>query len=756
MILDSVCRTRLICALAAGLVAGPALAQQPTLPNSQERRTIAAERLEAGESITLDGSLDEAVWRRAEVGTDFIQIDPHNGQPATEQTEVRIAFDANNLYLAVVCHDSEAGTRLTRYQKRRDEYLQQDDKIQWTIDTFLDGRTGYFFETNPSGAMADALIGISGQNRQWDGIWNERVQRNDKGWSVEVVIPFRSLNFNPNSDTWGINVSRTLSRKNENSIWTGWARNQGVSRMTNAGRVTGLSNVTQGHGLDIKPYLLGSAQAAPARNEKMNGTGEVGVDLFYNPTPALRTNLTINTDFAQTEVDQRQVNLTRFSLLYPEKRDFFLDGATFFDFASPGAGAGGNGGFRSVETGGDMIVNPFFSRRIGLTDRGNEQKILYGTKATGQLAGQDVGILHVRTGSEGGLVGENFTVARLKHRLMRQSYVGAAYTLRDPDASGIEARQTLGLDFRLATSTFRRNENLSLSGWYLNATQPARRDGTHAYGAAVSYPNDLWNANFDFRTVEADFSPAVGFITRNAYRRYVPFVNFGPRPRDNSRVRQFNFSVTGDIQTTLDNRNIARIWSIKLFEPELAANDRFALLVIPHSEQLDSPFTINMAPGQRVTLPVGSSYDFVRYQVNWRTSNRRMIAFDGRYEAGDFYAGDRKEFVSNVTFRLFPGVFVYTAAEFNSINLPQANFTTRLYRVVPELQFTPFLTWVNNIQYDTVSSVVGWQSRFRWIVRPGNDLYIVYTHNWLDDPVLAQFATQDRRLSTKALYTYRF
>jgi hypothetical protein len=738
------------------ITADAAAAQQPARPNAQERRTIAAERLSAGEAITLDGALDEAVWQRAQVAGNFIQIDPANGQPATEPTEFRIVFDANAIYIGVTCYDSEAGQRLTRYQKRRDELLQQDDKVQWTIDTFLDGRSGYFFETNPSGAMADALLGVNGQNRQWDGIWNERVHRSAVGWTVEIEIPFRTLNFDPNSDTWGINISRTLSRRNESSIWMGWARNQGLQRMTNAGRVTGLTNVTQGHGLDIKPYVLGSTQDAPSRGEKTTGTGQAGADVFYNPTPALRTNLTVNTDFAQTEVDQRQVNLTRFSLLYPEKRDFFLDGATFFDFASPGAGAGGNNSQNNANLGTDLIVNPFFSRRIGLSDTGSEQKILFGTKATGQLAGQDIAFLDVRTGDEGGLAGEDFTVARLKHRLLRQSYVGAAYTRRDSHAPGVDTRQTLGLDFRLATSTFRGNQNLSLSGWYINATQPGPSNATHAYGATLAYPNDRWNANLDIRTVEANFNPAVGFITRNAYRRYLPYLAFGPRPRNNRVVRQYTFAATADIQTTLNNERITRNLTIQPFQVELAANDRFGVLLLPRSERLDLPFNINIAPGRRVTLPRGSSYDFFRYQANWRTSNRRTVAFDGRYEAGDFYSGTRKELVSNVTFRLFPGVFVYTGAEFNAIDLPEARFNTRLYRVVPELQFTPFLTWVNNVQYDTVSGVAGWQSRFRWIVRPGNDIYIVYTHNWLDDPLLAQFATQDRRLSTKALYTYRF
>ena len=368
--------------------------------------------------------------------------------------------------------------------------------------------------------------------------------------------------------------------------------------------------------------------------------------------------MTVNTDFAQTEVDQRQVNLTRFSLLYPEKRDFFLDGATFFDFASPGAGAGGNNSQNNANFGSDLIVNPFFSRRIGLSDAGDEQKILFGTKATGQLAGQDIGILDVRTGDDHGLIGEDFTVARLKHRLMRQSYVGAAYTRRDPHAAGADTRQTLGLDFRLATSAFRRNQNLSLSGWYVDATQPGPITGTQAYGATLAYPNDLWNANLDVRTVERNFNPAVGFVTRNAYRRYLPYVNFGPRPRNNRAVRQYNFAVTSDIQTTLDNTLIARNFTIKLFEPEMASNDRFALLLIPH--QRAARFALQHQhragpPRHAAARLVVRFRPLPGERADVEPSQGRVA---GRYEAGDFYSGTRKEFVSNVTFRILPGLFV--------------------------------------------------------------------------------------------------
>lgn len=706
-------------------------------------RSVEAVRLEPEESITLDGELDEAVWERALPATDFIQVDPDNGQPATEPTEVRIAYDGEALYLGVTCYDSEPDKWLG-YQRRRDEYLSADDRFMWTIDTFLDGRTGYFFETNPSGLMADSLMGINGDNRQWDGIWNERVRHTDVGWVVEIKIPFRTLNFDPKSDTWGINFQRTVRRKNEDSIWMGWARNQGLRRMTNAGRVTGISRVSQGHGLDIKPYALATAESA-ARGQAMRGHGQAGLDLFYNPTPLLRTNLTVNTDFAQTEVDQRQVNLTRFSLFFPEKRDFFLDGATFFDFASSAGPS-------------DLLVNPFFSRRIGLTAAGTPQGIDVGTKVTGQIGAESVGLLHVQTTNDGdrALVGEQFTVARLKHRMLRQSYLGAMYTRRDQRLAGADDRHTAGIDLRLATSSFLGSQNLELLAWAQHATRPDRAGGNAAFGGSLAYPNDRWNGRLDVREVQANFDPAVGFVTRRDYRRYVPTLTFGPRPRASRVVRRFTFTGTVDVQASLDNRLLNRNVTIVPFGVELQSQDQFGVQALSRYERLDAPFGLSIAPGRRVLLPVGSEYSNTRYQVNAQTANRRVVAFNGRIETGGFYSGTRRELMMNGTLRARPGLIVYLTAELNRIDLPQARFSTRLFRVVGETQFTPFMALVNNLQYDSVSAVLGWQSRFRWIVRPGNDIYVVYMHNWLDDPVRAQFASQDRRLSTKLLYTHRF
>ena len=421
-----------------------------------ERRSMQAVRMTSDESITLDGRLDESVWMRAVPATNFVQRDPDNGQLATEQTEVRFVYDQDRLYMGVTLFDSEPD-ELIYYQMGRDGFLGSDDKLQWAIDTFNDGQSAYWWEMNPLGSMADALRGAGTNNRRWDGIWDGRASRSEIGWTIEIEVPFRTMNFNPNTEGWGVNFQRTIGRTNEVSLWMGWLRNQGLNRMSNAGLLTGIRDVTQGRGLDIKPYVVGTSESFPGRaNASDNTEAQVGVDLFYNLTPSLRANLTLNTDFAQAEVDARQLNLTRFSLLFPEQRDFFLDGALFFDFT---AGSGASGG----------ALIPFQSRRIGLGENNTPQRINFGGKLTGQAGAFDIGVLQVQTGDETGnddvgSLGEDFTVVRLKRRIFRESHLGAIYTLRHTRGGSVDDRQTMGVDLRLATSTFRGSDNLTVSG----------------------------------------------------------------------------------------------------------------------------------------------------------------------------------------------------------------------------------------------------------------------------------------------------
>ena len=719
--------------LSAALAAG----QQSTSTSAPEPRSVAAVRLADTETIRLDGEMTEEAWQRAVPAGGFIQIDPDNGKAATEPTEVRVLFSREALYLGVTCIDSEPDKWLG-YQRRRDEFLQADDRFQWTIDTFHDAQSGYFFEMNPSGLMADSLMGGGTDNRQWDGIWNARVRHSRIGWTIEIEIPFRMMNFDPDVEAWGINFQRTVRRKNEDSIWTGWARNQGLRRMTNAGLLTGITQVSQGLGLDVKPYALLTGEASPGRGTPdLSRNGDVGVDVFYSPTPGLRTVATINTDFAQTEVDQRQVNLTRFSLFFPEKRDFFLDGAPSFSFGSPS---------------GDLIVNPFFSRRIGLTAGGTPQAINFGGKVTGQVGRQDIGLLHVQTSNDEGLTGDNFTVARVRRRVLAQSFVGAIYTRRDLRADSATTRHTAGIDFRLATSRFLGSQNLETTGYLLYASDPAVSNGKASYGARVSLPNDRWNMDVAAREVGEHFNPAVGFVTRTGYRRYQPSLEFAPRPRTSQRIRRFSFAGSMDVQTDLHNELLTRTIEGKFLQIDFQSQDSFAISTAQARERLDEDFRISST----ITLPAGGVYDYTRVNIRGSTANRRVLALNGSFETGGFYSGTRDQMSVGLTLRARPGLIVYTTTEWNGIDLPEGTFQTRLYRLIGETQFSPWIALVNNFQYDSVSRVLGWQSRFRWIVTPGSDVYFVYTHNWLDDPALNRFQTLDRRIASKLLYTHGF
>ncbi len=715
--------------------------------HAQERPTMTALRLDPGEKIVLDGRLDEPAWRRAIPATGFIQQDPDNGEPATEPTEVRIVYNSRTLYMGVICHDDEPEKWLG-YQQRRDEFLQADDRFMWNIDTYNNQQSGYFFETNPSGLMGDALRGAGFQNRQWDGIWNMRVERSEIGWVLEVAIPFRTLSFDPAADAWGINFQRTVRRKNEESLWSGWARNQGLNRLSAAGLLTGLHDMSQGHGLDVKPYGLMTAESFPGRGRaRTRTTGNAGVDLFYSPTPRMRTNVTVNTDFAQTEVDQRLVNLTRFPEFFPEKRDFFLDGSTFFDF-------------QSTAQGGNSLL-PYFSRRIGLDADGNPQKIAAGAKLTGQFGSNDVGALYVRTGRDRhtGIdgaprttLGEDFLVVRAKHRMFRQSYVGMLLSRRGGQEGAGPGSYTRGADFLLATSTFMGRQQLSLGGFLVNTSNPTGGGQSNAYGLALDFPNDPWAATIFYREIQRNYDAAIGFTPRKGFRWLEPSVRYTRHPRGHRWLR--TIAAGGAATVLVDGGGLGllnRDFDLTALSLGMHSGDSIELHVLPSHERLDGDFTLS-----HTTLPAATEYTYTRYQLSVGMAQRRKVAFSPMIEVGGFYNGTRTRAGASLNVRLRPGVIIYTSGEWNGVELPGDAFQTKVYRAAPELQFGPWLSWVNNAQYDTQSSVIGWQSRFRWILKPGNDVYVVYTRNWLDDPLQRRIYTLDQRAASKVLYTHRF
>ena len=346
---------------------------------------IITKQIETGK-IKLDGLLEESEWKMVQPATNFIQRDPHEGEPSTEKSEVYVIFDENNLYIGAMLYDRDPSGILA-YQKRRDQSLRTDDRFMWILDTFSDGRTGYFFEVNPAGLMGDGLIigneSYWGTNKDWNGIWDARVVIIPEGWSVEVMIPFQTLNFNPDLDTWGINFQRTVRRKNEDSKWAGYERNKKLTSPIHAGHLKGLKNLYQGRGIEIKPYIsLNRRQIDLDKKLNTKNANDLGFDISMNLTSGLKGSLTYNTDFAEAEVDQRRVNLTRFPLRYAEKRGFFLEGAGVYSFSPRND------------------VTPFFSRRIGLSE-GKQIPINYGGRLSGQLGNYELGLIHANTSAMG-------------------------------------------------------------------------------------------------------------------------------------------------------------------------------------------------------------------------------------------------------------------------------------------------------------------------------------------------------------------
>ncbi len=431
------------------------------------------------------------------------------------------------------------------------------------------------------------------------------------------------------------------------------------------------------------------------------------------------------------------MNLTRFSVFFPEKRAFFLEGSSAFDF--------------SREPGNAIV--PFFSRRIGLGATGQPRKIDIGAKLTGQAGRQDIGLLHVRTGREDNTAPEDFTVARLKRRLLTQSYVGAIYTRR-ADVDGIVGdRQTAGADFSLATSRFRGTDNLELSGFLVwNSTKAGTSGDNLAYGWRFSYPNDLWSARVSFREIPRNHDPAVGFKQRTGYRRWNPVVDFSPRPRAHPLIRRFRFGANVDIQTDTKGAPLYRQSDLTVLEVDLHSGDRIQLQVLPEYERLDEDFEIV----EGVTLPVGREYSFMRYRASFNSADRRTVSISPEIQWGEFYSGRRRDASVGITWRPRNGIRLTTGFDWNQVRLAEGAFDTRLVRIVGSTQFNPRVAVVNTVQYDSLSGQLGWQGRFRWILEPGNDLYFVYTQNWVEDPVRTRFLTHDRKAAAKFVYTRRF
>jgi len=721
-----------------------------TFLNSQEtilkeKRTIHTTKIDQGK-IILDGILNEDEWRLVSPATNFIQRDPTEGAPSSEKTEVYVIYDDENLYIGAMLFDSDPSGILA-YQKRRDQSLRTDDRFMWILDTFLDGRTGYFFEVNPAGLMGDGLITGSawGKNKDWNGIWDARVVVTEEGWSVEVEIPFRTLNFNPNLNTWGINFQRTVRRKNEDSKWSGYERNKQLTTPIHAGLLKGLENLTHGKGIELKPYISMNKRAMPT--EESNGeksSRDIGVDLSLNITSGLKGSLTYNTDFAEAEVDQRRVNLTRFPLRYAEKRGFFLEGAGVYTFASRND------------------VTPFFSRRIGMSE-GQQIPINYGARLSGQLGSYELGFIRASTKETGDILAENFTVARVKRAFFKQSYFGMVYTDRSSksgkkDSTSLD-QSLYGVDLDLKTSEFMGDKNLHFQAFTVFHTAPINEQNLEfkdlsTRGFRLNYPNDIFRTHVSYREFGENYNPAVGFSRRNGFKRVQPSLSYHPRPKSIELIRQIEIGIQYQYMTDLNNRMLKKDITITPFNIRFESQDEIGVKIVRLSEYLDKPFNIY----EDITIPI-EEYNSTEFQFTFETSEKRMFSTELEYKTGDFWSGKKQTIKTQLSIKPFSGFNIQTEYEKNRVTFSDNDFDTELYALELGLYPTPRTAIFNNIQYDNVSKALGLFAKLQHTIRPGSEFYLVYTHNWtsIGDQIFDfDLVTKSKVSALKINYTFRF
>ncbi len=709
-----------------------------------EAPSVAVRQLEG--KITVDGRLDEPAWRGAPDIAGFTQVEPRPGEAPSEATQVWVVYSKDALYVAVRCEDSRPGS-IVATEMRRDASLDENDNIELVIDTYHDHRNAYYFATNASGALVDGRIT---ENRrpatEWDGIWNVRTRIDPAGWTAEFEIPFKTLGFNPEQQEWGFNISRYLARRRETSRWASPSLDVQLNQVERAGNLIGLEGLSQGVGLDVKPYgLTGFTRDAYSSN-LWSGTAEAGLDVFYRITSNLISSTTINTDFAETEVDTRQVNLTRFPLFFPEKRGFFLEDAGIFEFAGAAERRGPPG-----MGGADLM--PFFSRRIGLL-AGQEVPILLGQKITGKLGRFDVGLLDVQTDElvldrERVAPSKNLSVGRVKANFLKQSYIGAIFTNGDP--TGSRASRTGGVDLRLATSNFlgwNKNLSLMLFGSKVSASGVDRRD--LAYGGEIAFPNDLLSMSQKWITIGENYDPALGFVPRKGVRISSTTAEFRPRPNAGG-IRQLSFEFAFDDYYSLAHHAVeTKEISLTPFQAFFDSGDMLNYEWQWNTERLFEPWDISRG----IRLPAGK-YNFNMHSVVARTSETRPVSFEARFGAGSFFSGTRRQVESAFVWRKDKHLTTSLQMESNWVSLKEGDFNTSLIMYRLDYSFTPFISLANFVQYDTESRNVGLQSRFRWILKPGNDLFVVLNHSWQEN-MFDRFEAAQTRFRVKFNYTFRF
>ena len=676
----------------------------------------------------IDGVLRPGEWDAAAHTDALRMVEPTEGGVPTERTEFWVTFDADNLYVAIRSHDSAGAAGVRAYSMQRDQDNGSDDLVRVVLDTFHRRNDGYYFALTPAGGKHDGLIQNKDQaNDQWDAIWQGRTSIDAGGWTAEFAIPVKSLAFDPANDTWGFNIARAVRRKQEVMRWTGIFRNRPTIALPLLGELRGLTGLRQGRGIDFKPYASLTRRSAPAPDEKQ-WDFKPGLDLIWHVTPSLAATFTVNTDFADAEVDERQVNLGRFSLFFPEKRAFFTQDAPLFSFAGINE---------------DPL--PFFSRRIGLAADGSKVDVLGGLKLTGRAGPWTVGLLDVQIEEHAGVDSKNLLVGRVARQVFAESSVGVVFTHGDPRHNG--ENTLVGADFNYVNTRLPGDKDLTVR----TSVQATESDFNGGRGTAttlsIQYPNEPVESSLRFSRVDEDYDPALGFVARtgiqnfhswNRYRWY-----FDKKP-----VRRLDVFAEGDWVTDLGGRRLDRSYWLG-FEGATPANDYFVAFWEPHRERLDAPFAIR--PG--IVIPAADhAWDVWHAEIG--TDRSRPVNLELEWHQGGFFTGRRADYEAELGWR--PSHRLELAAELGltRIRLPEGNFDVRtavakvVYTFSPDLQLSVFG------QYDNLSAELGVNFRVKWIVQPGNEVFFIVNQGY--DTSLDRFRPTQNDTSMKAAWTFRF
>ena len=677
----------------------------------------------------IDGILDDDVWIGAASFDDLHQFLPVDHGEPSERTVVYVTFDDDNLYVAARLFDSEPSEIRAR-QLVQGGTLRWDDTFGVYLDPYNNKRTGYHFQANPNGIRSEAVFETPTElNWDWEGVWHAESRIDDEGWTTEMVIPFRTLNFESSNPTWGFTVERTIQRKQEGIAWVSYNRQLNPAA---SGLITGLAGVQQGVGLDVVPSVV-------SRQEKNFATGatssdtEPVLDVFYKFTPALTGVLTLNTDFSATEVDDVQINLSRFSLFFPEKRDFFLQDVDIFSFG----GLERNG-------------IPFFSRRIGLSADRTPVGIDVGAKLTGRIGRWNIGVLDVKEEAHGGVDSSNLFVGRIAANVLRESSVGMIFTDGNPN-SNVD-NSLVGFDFRYQNTTLGDGKAIQSELWYQQSTTEGIDSEDAAYGFRLAAPNNEgWRGELTYQQFQENFDPALGFVNRSDVDVTEARVGYTFRP-DHEWIRSVQTGINFENYELLSTGMVdTQQLFVELFDLETNAGDGYGLQYNLERQVLVEDFEIV----DGIVIPPGD-YQYGALGIELGAASQRAFAPDLEVSAGDFFNGDITSIEAGIEWRPNNRLFFELGYEYNDVELPAGDFVTRLIQVRANFAFNANWSWVNLIQYENESSEVGINSRLRWNPRAGQDFYLVINHGFDAQRAFRDLSSVESQISLKYTHTFRF